>query len=100
MIALAWKHENVYIDTSAHLPRYYPPQLLHFMRSYGRTKVLFGTNFPQLPFEKCMGRSRPWNCLMRRAIILCVKMPEGSLIYLREIGETLCVFELFGGCCC
>jgi predicted TIM-barrel fold metal-dependent hydrolase len=26
----------------------------HFMKTYGREKVLFGTNFPQLPFEKCM----------------------------------------------
>ncbi|KAH0541843.1 hypothetical protein FGG08_003726 [Glutinoglossum americanum] len=25
MIGVAWKHENVYIDTSAHLPKYYPP---------------------------------------------------------------------------
>ena len=25
MIGLAWKHENVFIDTSAYLPRYYPP---------------------------------------------------------------------------
>ena len=58
MIGLAWKHENVFIDTSAHLPRYYPPQLLHFMKTYGREKVLFGTNFPQLPFEKCMEQAR------------------------------------------
>ncbi|HZS10287.1 MAG TPA: amidohydrolase family protein [Blastocatellia bacterium] len=54
MIAVAWKHENVFIDTSAYLPRYYPPQLVHFMKTYGREKVLFGTNFPQLPFEKCV----------------------------------------------
>lgn len=58
MIGLAWKHENVFIDTSAHLPRYYPPQLIHFMKSYGREKVLFGTNFPQLLFEKCMEQVR------------------------------------------
>ncbi|MEK6304075.1 MAG: amidohydrolase family protein [Acidobacteriota bacterium] len=58
MIGLAWKHENVFIDTSAHLPRYYPPQLIHFMKSYGREKVLFGTNFPQLSFEKCMEQVR------------------------------------------
>ena len=54
MIGLAWKHENVYIDTSAYLPRYYPPQLLHFLKTYGQDKVLFGTNFPQLSLEKCM----------------------------------------------
>lgn len=54
MIGLAWKHANVFIDTSAHLPRYYPSQLLHFMRTYGRSKVLFGTNFPQLSLQKCV----------------------------------------------
>jgi predicted TIM-barrel fold metal-dependent hydrolase len=53
MIALAWKHENVFIDTSAYLPRYYPSQLVHFMKTYGRDKVLFATNFPMLSFEKC-----------------------------------------------
>lgn len=54
MIGLAWKHDNIHIDTSAYLPAYYPPQLLHFMRTYGQDKVLFGTNFPQLPHDKCM----------------------------------------------
>jgi hypothetical protein len=54
MIGLAWKHENVFIDTSAYLPRYYPPQLLHYLKTYGQDKVLFGTNFPQLSLEKCV----------------------------------------------
>ena len=54
MIGVAWKHENVFIDTSAYLPRYYPPQLLHYLKTYGQDKVLFGTNFPQLSLEKCV----------------------------------------------
>lgn len=54
MIGLAWKHDNVYIDTSAYLPRYYPAQLIQFMSTYGKHKVLFGSNFPQLPFDRCM----------------------------------------------
>jgi predicted TIM-barrel fold metal-dependent hydrolase len=58
MIGVAWKHENVFIDTSAYLPRYYPPQLLHYLKTYGKDKVMFGTNFPQLPFEKCMEQVR------------------------------------------
>jgi len=53
MIAVSWKHENVHIDTSAYLPRYYPPQLLHYMNSYGQDKVLFGTNFPMLSLQDC-----------------------------------------------
>ena len=58
MIGLAWKHEHVYIDTSAYLPRYYPPQLVHYLKTYGQEKVLFGTNFPQLPFDRCMQQVR------------------------------------------
>jgi predicted TIM-barrel fold metal-dependent hydrolase len=54
MIGVAWKHDNVFIDTSAYLPRYYPPQLVHYLKTYGSDKVLFGTNFPQLPFAKCV----------------------------------------------
>lgn len=54
MIGLAWKHDNVFIDTSAYLPRYYPAQLLQFLQSYGSEKVLFGSNFPQLSLTRCM----------------------------------------------
>ena len=39
---------------SAYLPRYYPPQLLHYMKTYGSDKVLFGTNFPQLSFARAV----------------------------------------------
>lgn len=58
MIGLAWKHDNVYIDTSAYAPRYYPPSLLHFASTYGRDKVLFATNFPQLSLERCATEAR------------------------------------------
>jgi len=53
MIALAWKYPNVYIDTSAHMPRYYPSALCTFMNSYGQDKVLFGTNYPMLSPARC-----------------------------------------------
>ncbi len=54
MIGVAWKHDNVFIDTSAYLPRYYPPQLIHYLKTYGSDKVLFGTNFPQLSLAKAV----------------------------------------------
>jgi predicted TIM-barrel fold metal-dependent hydrolase len=44
LIALAWKHQNVYIDISAHLPRYLDHSLINFMESRGQDKILFGTN--------------------------------------------------------
>ena len=49
MIAVCRKHENVYIDTSAYVPRRFPPELVRYMQSgSGRRKVLFGSNFPMI----------------------------------------------------
>lgn len=56
MIALAWKYPNVYIDTSAHLPKYYPSALVEFMNGRGQDKVLFATNYPMLLFTPCMSQ--------------------------------------------
>ena len=47
-IAVATKHENVYIDTSAYTARRYPPALVDYLRSHGRRKVLFGSNYPMI----------------------------------------------------
>ena len=49
MIAVARKHENVYIDTSAYTANRYPPELVRYMQTTsGRRKVLFGTNYPMI----------------------------------------------------
>ncbi len=52
MIAMAWKHDNVFIGADAHSPRYWPQSFVHYINSYGRHKVLFGTDFPVLDFER------------------------------------------------
>ena len=54
MIAVATKHENVYIDTSAYTARRYPPELVEYMRSNGRKKVMFGTNYPMITPAKAL----------------------------------------------
>jgi len=54
MISLAAKYENVFIDTSAYVPKRYPQALVDFMRGHGRRKVLFGTNFPMLLHPRCL----------------------------------------------
>ncbi|KHN94949.1 Amidohydrolase 2 [Metarhizium album ARSEF 1941] len=53
-VSVAWKHENVYIDTSAWSPKYYPPEFFVFANTTGRSKVMFGTNFPQLGWKACV----------------------------------------------
>ncbi len=56
-IAVATKHENVFIDTSAYTARRYPPELVDYMRSNGRKKVLFGTNYPMLTAAQALKHS-------------------------------------------
>ncbi len=53
-IAVATKHENVYIDTSAYTAKRYPQALVEFMRGHGRNKVLFGTNYPMIMPAKAL----------------------------------------------
>ncbi|MFL0178317.1 MULTISPECIES: amidohydrolase family protein [unclassified Mycobacterium] len=49
MVAVARKHENVYIDTSAYTTKRLPDELIRFMRTRtGQRKVLFGTNYPMI----------------------------------------------------
>src|SRR5882672_3368647 len=52
MIAMAWKHKNVSIGSDAHSPKYWPESLVRYINSYGQDKVLFGTDFPILDFER------------------------------------------------
>lgn len=48
MIAVATKHARIHIDTSAYTARRYPPEFVAYMKSHGRCKVLFGTNYPMI----------------------------------------------------
>jgi len=53
-IAVATKHENVYIDTSAYTVRRYPKVLVDYLKSNGREKVLFGSNYPMIKPAKAL----------------------------------------------
>lgn len=52
MIAMAWKHRNVFIGSDAHSPKYWPPAFVHYANTFGQDKVIFGTDFPVLDFER------------------------------------------------
>lgn len=58
MIALAWKHPNVYIDTSAHTPRRFEEEFVRYLRGPGRDKCIFGTDYPLLTFDRCVAEVR------------------------------------------
>lgn len=55
MVAVARKHENVYIDTSAYTIKRLPEELVRFMKTgTGQRKVLFGTNYPMITHEHAL----------------------------------------------
>lgn len=55
MVAVARKHENVYIDTSAYTTKRLPLELIQYLKTNsGRRKVLFGSNFPMLMHEQAL----------------------------------------------
>ena len=54
MIAVAWKHRNVWIDTSAHVPKHYPPAFVHFLKTFGKDKVCFATDYPLLQWDRVL----------------------------------------------
>jgi predicted TIM-barrel fold metal-dependent hydrolase len=52
MIAMAWKHKNVFIGADAHAPAYWPKSFVRYIDSYGQDKVMFGTDYPVLTFDR------------------------------------------------
>ena len=52
MIAMSWKHRNVFIGCDAHSPKFWPQSFVHYINTYGHDKVIFGTDFPALGFER------------------------------------------------
>ncbi len=46
MLAIAWKHPNVYVGIDAYMPKYLDPALIQFIKGRGMKKVLYGTNGP------------------------------------------------------
>jgi hypothetical protein len=73
MIMVANKHPNVFIIADAHSPKYWPDSFVRFIDSYGREKVMFGTDFPVLSFERY--RSEVDSLGLR---------PESRRLFLRE----------------
>jgi uncharacterized protein len=53
-IRLMLKYPNLYLQTSAYAPRYFPPELVHFMNTRGRHKILFASDHPVLDFARCI----------------------------------------------
>jgi hypothetical protein len=54
MISMCWKHENIYMAGDAYAPKHWPPQFVHYANTYGREKVMFGTDWPVIDPERAV----------------------------------------------
>lgn len=54
MMTLTWKHPNLYIETSARAPKYWPEEFIRFISGWGQDKVIFATDYPLLSFKRCI----------------------------------------------
>ena len=82
MISMCWKHENVYTAGDAYAPKYWPPNYVHYANSYGRHKVMFGTDWPVIDPERAVAevdalglRDESKQMLMRDNALRVFKLP-------------------------
>ncbi len=51
--------DNVFMSCTSVAPRYWPDALVQFINTRGREKMMFGTEFPTIPWERARGAGRP-----------------------------------------
>jgi predicted TIM-barrel fold metal-dependent hydrolase len=56
VLSLATKYPNFHVDTSAYAVHRLPAELVEFMRGRGRSRVLFGSNYPMITPARCLNR--------------------------------------------
>jgi uncharacterized protein len=56
-IRLMIKYKNLRLMTSAWSPKYLPDSLLHYMRTRGKDRILFASDYPVLSLERCLGEA-------------------------------------------
>jgi predicted TIM-barrel fold metal-dependent hydrolase len=85
MISMAWKHENVFIGVDAYAPKHWPPAIVHYLNTYGRHKVLFGTDWPVIDPERAVQevealgiRPDAKPLLMRENALRVFRLPESQ----------------------
>jgi predicted TIM-barrel fold metal-dependent hydrolase len=56
-IRLMIKYKNLHLMTSAYLPKYFPSELIHYMNTRGQDKILYASDHPVLPMERCISEA-------------------------------------------
>ena len=55
------KYANLRLMTSAYSPKYFPDELIHFMNTRGKDRIMFASDHPVLSFERCLEEAQTLN---------------------------------------
>jgi predicted TIM-barrel fold metal-dependent hydrolase len=58
LVALMAKYPSLHLMTSAWAPKYYAAEILQFLASRGRRQVMFASDHPLIPFDRCLDELR------------------------------------------
>lgn len=61
MISMCWKHKNIYTAGDAYAPKHWPDAFNHYANTYGKHKVLFGTDWPVIDPERAVKEIKALN---------------------------------------
>jgi predicted TIM-barrel fold metal-dependent hydrolase len=78
LIGLCLRHPNLYIMTSAWSPKYYPAEMVDFIKGRGRGRVMFASDHPLVDAGRCL-----------RELADLQLPPDAASQYLRAVAERL-----------
>ena len=96
MIAVSFKHTNVYMAGDAYAPKYWPAEYVRYVDSWGQDKCLFGTDWPVIDPERAMQeidqlplRSESRSKLLRDNALRVFRLPQTPETTLVGTNDTL-----------
>ena len=85
MIAIAYKHRNIYMAGDAYAPKHWPKEYVHFINTWGQDKCLFGTDWPVIDPERAVAeveelglRSESKEKFYRTNALKLFRLPESA----------------------
>lgn len=57
-LRLMLKYRNLHLMTSAYAPKYFPEELVYFMNTRGKDKIIFASDHPVLSMRRCVEEAK------------------------------------------
>ncbi len=86
-IRLMLKYKNLYLMTSAYSPKYFPAELIHFMNTRGKKKIIYASDHPVLSTERCIEEAQKLD--LREGVLDLFLYENARRLFFPEPAETV-----------